>query len=98
MSARPESLTKEPYVAAYDWLAANGIDEWLPAHAAITVRRGQITYTGFQFENGRRGYDASAILVRGDDAVTEERTVPLVVSLTDKARAAFRVTGLTLEE
>lgn len=98
MSARPESLTKEPYAAAYDWLAANGIDEWLPEGGTIKVKGGRITYTAFQFEGGRRGYDGADIVVKGDVAATEQRTVPLVVPLTDKVRAAFRVGGLTLKE
>lgn len=71
-----------------DWLAANGIDEWLPERPTITIDYGlsQITYTAFQF-TGERGWDVANLASHRDDIHTEERTVPLLVSPTDRIRA-----------
>lgn len=66
--------------AVYDWLKANGVDEWLPEGSTITLDRDArtITYTSFVWE-GPRGWDAMNF--RADDvaAPTERRTVPLLV-------------------
>lgn len=60
----------------YDWLAANGVNEWLPEYPAIVVGPSRITFTSFVWL-GRPGWDAEHMHPAGD---TLTRSVPLVVS------------------
>lgn len=87
----------------YDWLAANGVDEWLPQRPAFHVEGGDtptLTYTSYLW-SGERGWDAEHIARREDlgdrgDTLTELRTVPLLVAADDRVRAACRCQGLVL--
>lgn len=75
-----------------DWLATNGIDELIPENPVIEVNNTEqhIIYRAFQFIDGRRGYDLSALKTGYTDILIEDRTVPLIVPLTVEVRDAFQ--------
>lgn len=85
-----------------DWLAANGIREWVPENLSVHVDTSGdplLTYTSHLWR-GERGWDGGNIAVRGEgeDRLTEVelRTVPLLMPPDDAVRAAFRNQGLVL--
>lgn len=77
-----------------DWLAANGIDEWLPEQPTFLVQdepfKKRIIYRGWKFD-GERGYDVNSIAEGYARLLEEDRIVPLLEPVTDEVRAAFRV-------
>jgi hypothetical protein len=77
---RPASTQDPDYAPVYDWLIANGVEEWLPEYPAITVDRQArtITYTAFVWD-GPRGWDGEHLLILDDEVASERRTVPLAV-------------------
>lgn len=77
------------YLVVRDWLAANGIDEFLPEDPTFMVIDDQIVYRGFQFKNDRRGHDPEMLAEAYLRILEEDRTVPLAVPLADAVRAAF---------
>lgn len=88
-SGRPASLGKA-WEPIFDWLAANGVDEWLPEHPQFVTRgrpgSGTLTYTAYVWD-GPRGWDSSHIR-RADEggAVTELREVPLLQEPSEDVR------------
>jgi hypothetical protein len=84
----------------YEWLAANGIAEWIPYEPVFHVHDGQLTYTSYLWAEGRRGWDPEQFEWPdpGAEPPTELRTVPLLAPLTDAARASFRSAGARLVE
>lgn len=85
------------FAAGYDWLAANGVNEWLPEQPVIEIDRpaGTLRYTAYQW-SGPRGWDAEHLRLIGDDVAREWRTVPLVVPPDDKTIAALKNFGATV--
>lgn len=77
----------------YEWLKANGVDEWLPDEPDIYVAGGELTYTAWVWD-GPRGWDMDHVRVEdrggGPAGVFELRTVPLLVPLTDRVRELAR--------
>jgi hypothetical protein len=78
----------------YDWLGANGINEWLPDGFHVTIVGDQLTYTGWKWA-GERGWNWSNVVPGG---AHEDRTVPLLHPPTDRVRELFTGLGLTLVE
>lgn len=76
----------------YDWLSANGIDEWIPENPQIEVGGGEIRYQSFVWE-GERGWNIDRITVDDWGVLLEERRVPLVRPLDDLVLAAAREGG-----
>lgn len=78
---RPADLSAA-YNTVLDWLAANGVDEWLPQQVNVLVDEpeGTLTYTAFPWD-GERGWDPEHIGddAFGDDPRLDTRTVPLQV-------------------
>lgn len=72
-----------------DWLATNGIDEFLPGQPTFMVRDDQIIYQAFKFKNDRRGYDPADLIDGHVSLLEEDRIVPLLAPVTDDVRAAF---------
>lgn len=64
-----------PVAAVYDWLAANGIREWLPENPVIVVADNRIVFSAFVW-TGPPGWDPQHI---HPDFDTVTRTVPLQV-------------------
>lgn len=95
-TSRPE-LSPPAAKHLYDWLAKNGIDEWIPAYPKIVVSGGQLTYTAFAF-SGPRGYDAEHIALTPDktDVEYEMRTVPLLVMPDAETIAAAKAVRCTI--
>jgi hypothetical protein len=95
---RPGFFTPE-VVEFYDWLQANGVDEWLPEHPRIHVGNGQLTYTAFRWE-GERGWDLDAVwMPEGDgDVVVQMRTVRLRSPVTARVRELAGMLPLQLVE
>lgn len=93
---RPATL-KPCHRIAYDWLARNGVDEWLPENPTITIEDGSLTYTSYRW-SGPRGWDVENIERTDDKAglMAEDRTVPLVVPPDDRTIAAMRARGATV--
>lgn len=90
----------EPAIAEfYDWLKANGVDEWLPDQPEIEVAGDRLTYTAFRWA-GERGWVADFVRAPADDddPVTEFRTVPLLTPVTPRFRELSRVLGFALSE
>jgi hypothetical protein len=89
-SGCPSREHSPEFATVVDWLAGNGIDEWVPREPTFTVAGDEITYTAYVYEDDQRGWDASKMAVGRDfDVLTEERTVPLRVPPTEQVRAAF---------
>ncbi len=92
----------EDLKATYDWLKANGVDEWLPEQPTITVDKAAntLTYDAFGWE-GARGWDGGNIAVDNDgNVVTERRFVKLVqvpdaniIAAAERAGATITVVG-----
>lgn len=82
-----------PYRILYDWLAANGIAEWIPEDPLIRVVGGEIRYQSFVWDGGVRGWDMDRIVADDYGAVLEERRVPLVQPVDDLVLAAAREGG-----
>jgi hypothetical protein len=98
---RPAWAFAPPAADFYDWLAANRVDEMLPATCTIIVAGGRLAFSAFQFKRGRRGdrWDAANIVVDGrDDAVRDWRDVKLRVPVTDAFREACAAGKATLLE
>jgi hypothetical protein len=76
----------------YDWLAANGIDEWIPEDPLIQVVGGEIRYQSFVWD-GARGWDIDSIVVDDYGPLFEERRVPLVRPADDLVLAAAHEGG-----
>lgn len=51
----------------YDWLAANGVDEWLPDKPTIVVRGQRLEYEAFLWDGAARGWDDAGIADAVDD-------------------------------
>lgn len=86
-----------PFDELYDWLALNGVDEWLPEGPTFTIKDGALTYTAYVW-NGPRGWSGERIVVDGKGkAAVEQRTVPMVVPPTPRIRELLARTGATLE-
>lgn len=97
MIGRPPHLDTS-YAEVYDWLAANGIDEWLPENPTVTIAGDRLTYTAFRFR-GERGWDVEKIVFNPETGMlTEDRTVPLVVPPTDRIRFLAARIGMVLVE
>lgn len=81
----------------YDWLAANGVNEWLPENPIVEIdpTAGTIRYTAFVWD-GPRGWDADHMRVVGNDVAREWRTVPLLVPPSRDVVAAAARGGMTL--
>jgi hypothetical protein len=77
----------------YDWLSANGIDEWIPEDPLIQIVGREIRYLSFVWANGERGWDMDRIVVDDYGAPLEERRVPLVRPVDDVVLAAAREGG-----
>jgi hypothetical protein len=88
-----------PYDELYDWLAANGIDEWIPEAPAFRVdpAAGTLTYTSYMWV-GPRGWSDTHIDVDAEGPLLEQRTVPMVAPPSDRLRELIPATGATLEE
>lgn len=72
----------EPRIAVlYDWLKANGVDEWIPIKPEIRVHGGKLSYRSFNWD-GPRGWDAANLSPDQDDQPM--RTVPLVVPMPNQ--------------
>lgn len=95
-ATRPDFSHAPEVVGIYEWLAANGVDEWLPEHPAITINQqtSTITYTAFVW-TGPRGWDMDHTLGDRDGPLTERRTVPLVASLDGET--ALRIAHMRAE-
>lgn len=85
------------YAEVYDWLALNGINEWLPQGPTLDIRGDRLTYTAFVW-NGPRGWDSSHIAMRRGEAPVERRTVPLLVPLTARIRELLAAGGWSVME
>lgn len=59
--------------AIYDWLAANGVSEWLPENPRIAVADGAIVFSAFAWV-GPAGWNLANIHPTFDEVI---RTVPL---------------------
>lgn len=95
----PDSVVGETR-PGYEWLAANGVAEWLPETPIIRVHDGQLSYTSFLWAEGGRGWDPEQFEWPDPNTAppTRMRAVPLRVPLTDAARAAFGAAGARLIE
>lgn len=97
-AGRPQM--QPPYDELYDWLVANGINEWIPEAPALRIdpAAGTLTYTSYLW-SGPRGWSADGFQVDADgDPAVEQRTVPLVVPPSERIRELLAGTGATLEE
>ena len=67
--------------ALFDWMAQNGVDEYLPEHPKVKIVDGALTYWSFVWD-GPRGFKGEGIAVHPteSDALYEWRTVPLIVN------------------
>jgi hypothetical protein len=84
-AVRPDSTWTPDTLAVYDWLRANGVDEWLPQHPTITTDGQTLTYSTLQWD-GERGWDASNIRpFQPHEPAT--RTVPLQEPMPANVRA-----------
>ncbi|MEU8023779.1 hypothetical protein AB0B88_16340 [Micromonospora haikouensis] len=100
MTTHPRRPTFDPpYNELYDWLAANGIDEWLPESPTFVINpaAGTLTYTGHAW-TGPRGWDPQHMASSPGGDVIERRTVPLLAPPTDRIRELCAATGAHLEE
>jgi hypothetical protein len=106
-TTRPKSVTKNLNAAegiVYDWLAANGVDEWIPERPTFTVDAGTLTYSAWRWQVDRggrslRGWDVGNVELAGAyDIAREDRTVPLVSPLTERVRKAMSAGGVVLVE
>lgn len=81
---------------AVDWLAANGIDELLPAHPEVTVYAGarRIEYSSFVWE-GERGWDPRNISY---ESPTDTSWVDLLVPLSAHTLDALKASGVAVIE
>lgn len=64
-----------PVKLVYDWLAENGVNEWLPENPRIVVAGQQIVFTAFVWVKGPAGWDHEHM---HPDMDTITRTVPLL--------------------
>lgn len=90
----PTRDSSPEFATVCDWLAANGIDEWLPEDPTFVVQDEhvkRIVYRGFQFDGDERGYDLDKISAGYVQVLHEDRSVPLLAPVTDAVRAAFDV-------
>ncbi len=93
--ARP--VLAPAFAEVYDWLRANGVDEWIPEPGQVWAAGGQLTYLAWQWA-GRRGWDVNNILVVDGREQTEWRTVPLTAPVTARIRQLAREVGMRLVE
>lgn len=90
-SGRPDV---EAVAEVYDWLALNGVSEWLPPNPVFTIRGGRLIYTSYLWA-GPRGWDINGVAtVTGSGGQSEPAThlqeVPLLVAPTDRVRELAR--------
>ncbi len=95
-STRPSGVFTAEQEELLDWLAANGIDEYVPEDTTFDIVDGQISYTSFVWSEGHeRGWDRHIKVTTDDDptaehdTVYETRTVPLREPVTDRIRNLF---------
>lgn len=96
---RPK-LTSRNHEIVAGWLAANGIDEWIPteqgepAKVVVDAAAGTITYRAFLWMAGKRGWNSDYWVYEGDSDMPgmEERVVPLLAPLTPDVVAAAEQT------
>lgn len=73
-STIPASIRRgftEEQALVYDWLAANGVAEWIPETCNIRVGRGRLVYDSFVWNDGvERGFN-SDFAVTGDPGLSE---------------------------
>ena len=66
-------------VTVYKWLAANGVEEWLPNEPTIEVTDTELTYDAFVWQTQvQRGFNASMLCGRDGYPMVKPRTVPLL--------------------
>lgn len=80
----------------YDWLAANGIEEYLPDNPRLTIDGGTLTYTSYVWPvDSNRGWDLEPV---EHLHLTHPRTVPLVEPMPDEVRAILADNGAEVIE
>lgn len=91
-SKNPRPAANTAVAIVDDWLATNGIDEFIPSHPTFEVdnTRKRIIYRAFKFENDERGHDPTKLLVGHSSALEADRITPLLNPLTPMVRDAFQ--------
>jgi len=91
-------------VPCYDWLEANGVDEWLPDRPMVVVdyTTRTLSYQAFVWQSDRRGWNPSDMLIVGAGAnrtvAQHWRTVRLKVEPSAEVIDGFAASGGSLVE